>query len=256
MARLVTPARKTRKGPENRRIQTFSSVRRDHEFRLRWLLGFALESSELRTPAERRTVCKQMGTYLDGLSIRYAGHNGDSSRVMALGDSRTLEDLPMKGKDNQKSFEDKLELIRTDVRRIVKQFLSAPDVSLQVTGEIAWQRILEKDPGRAPTFQERWVAADVREGIVFRLLQDLAKAGTLIRQCPATGCGKIFIRRYRQEFCSTACRNRTNFRIWYQGTRRERQGMLMPQRGIKRKRPTHWRRARIMGKLTRRTKSA
>jgi hypothetical protein len=82
-------------------------------------------------------------------------------------------------------------------------------------GEIAWQRILEKDSGEPPTFHERWVAEDVREGVVFRLMEDLKNVGALVRQCPATRCGRVFVRRYRQEFCSTACRNRTNVRIWY-----------------------------------------
>ena len=49
-------------------------------------------------------------------------------------------------------------------------------------------------------------------------MEDLAKAGALLRQCPTTGCTKVFLRCYRQEFCTTACRNRTNFRKWYQGT--------------------------------------
>lgn len=92
------------------RKQSFILFRPDSERRLRWLLGFALESSELRTPAERRTVYKQMGAYLDGLYIRCAGQKGDGSRVRELGDPRTSEDLPMEGKDKQKSFEDKLEL--------------------------------------------------------------------------------------------------------------------------------------------------
>lgn len=253
----VTPtARKTRKGAENRRTQTSLPFRTDPERRLRWLLGFALESSEPRTPAERRTVHEQIGAYLGGLFIRRKSPKGDGPRVMELGDPRTLDALPMTGKDNQKPLEEKLALIRTSVRRVVHEFLSAPTGALQVTGEIAWQRILDKDPGRAPTFRVQGVAADVREGIKFCLLEDLAKAGALVRQCPATGCGQVFVRRYRQEFCSTACRNRTNFHIWYQGTRKETKGTLMSPHARRRKRPTPLRRARTSGKPTQRTKSA
>jgi hypothetical protein len=197
-----------------------------------------------------------MGAYLDGLLIRCADQKGNGSRVSELGDPRTAEDLPMTGKDNQKPFDKKLVLIRTRVRRIVHGFLSVPKVSLRVTGEITWQRILEKDSGGSSKFRERWVAADMREGITFRLLEDLEKAGALVRQCPATGCGRVFVRRYRQEFCSTACRNRTNVRIWYERTRKARKGTFIAPHSTKRKRPTHWRRARIMGKPTRRTKSA
>jgi hypothetical protein len=254
--RPFTLARKTRKRAKKLRPQTSLPLRPDSERRLRWLLGFALESSELRTLAERRRVCQQLGAYLDGLYIRCAGQNGDGSRVMELGDTRTPEDLPMKGKDHQKSFDEKLALIRSDVRRVVQEFLSVPNVSLRVTAEIAWQRILETDPGHAPTCREQWVTADVREGITFRLLEDLAKAGALVRECPATGCGTVFVRRYRQEFCSTACRNRTNFHRWYQRTRKQRKGTVMSPHGTRLKRPTHPRRARIIGKPTRRTKSA
>ena len=257
MTRLFTTGRKTRKGAKNQRIQTSLPCRTDSERRLRWLLAFALESSELRTPAERRRVCNQVGAYLDGLLIRCARREGGGSMVIELGDPRSPEDLPMTGKDNLKPLEAKLALIRTDVRRVVHEFLSAPTVALQVTGEIAWQRILVKDPGRAPTFRERWVAADVRKGIIFRLLEDLAKAGALVRQCPATGCGRVFVRRHRQRFCSTACRHRTNFHRWYQRTRKESKAPLFMRRHVTgRKRSTPLRRARIMGKPTRRTKSA
>ena len=256
MKSVTTTARKHRKGAENVRTQTSFPFRTDSERRLRWLLGFALESSELRTPAERRTVHEQIGAYLGGLLIRRERREGDGPLVMELGDPRIPDALPMAGKDNQKSLNKKLAMIRTGVRRLVHEFLSAPKVSLRVTGEIAWQRILEKDPGRAPTFRERWVAADVREGITFCLLEDLAKAGALVRQCPATGCGRVFVRRYRQEFCSTACRNRTNFHIWYQGTRKQAQGTVMSPHTTRRKRPTHLRRARTRGKPERRAKHA
>jgi hypothetical protein len=252
---LFNLGRQARKGAENLRIQSSPPYRTDSARRLRWLLGFALESSELRTPAERRTVCQHVGAYLDGLLIRRAGEESDRHAVMR-GDPLTPAAFTMGRGAHQKSFEDQVELIRTDVRRIVTQFLSAPHVSLRVTGEIAWQRILEKAPGRAPTFRERGVAADVREGITFRLLDDLEKAGALVRQCPATGCGRVFVRRYRQEFCESACRNRTNVHLWYQRTRKARKGTVMAPRVTKRKRLTHWRRARIMGKPTRRTKSA
>jgi hypothetical protein len=256
MKSVTTTARKNRKRAENLLTQTSPPFRTDPESRLRWLLGFAQETSEPRTPAERRTVCKQVGAYLDGLLIRRAGEENDGLPVM-LGNPLTSAAFPMARADNQKPLDEKLALIRTGVRRLVKEFLSAPTVALRVIGEIAWQRILDKDPGRAPTFRVQWVAADVREGIKFCLLEDLAKAGALVRQCPATGCGTVFVRRYRQEFCSTACRNRTNFHIWYQGTRKETKAtFLMTRHATRRKRPTHLRRARISGKPKQRTKYA
>ena len=197
---------------------------------------------------------EQIGAYLDGLLIRHASREGDGPLVMELGDSRMPDALPMRGADNRKPLEAKLALIRMDVRRVVKAFLRAPTAFFRVTGEITWQRILEKHLLGPPTFRVQGVAADVREGITFCLLEDLAQAGALVRECPATGCGKIFVRRYRQEFCSTACRNRTNFRIWYQGTRKEGKGMVMSTRATRRNRSMYLRRARTRGKAKRRAK--
>jgi hypothetical protein len=257
MKRGTITAQQNRKGAENMLTQVSPPLRTDHESRLRWLLGFAQEPADPRTVAERRTVHAQVGAYLGGLLLRHKGGDDNGPLVMKLGDSRSPDDLPMRGADNQKPLEEKLALIRTGVRRIVKAFLSAPKVSVRVTGEIAWQRILDKAPGRRPTFRVQGVAADVREGITCCLLEDLAQAGALVRECPATGCGRVFVRRYRQEFCSTACRNRTNFRIWYQGTRREGKGTVMSPHVTRRKRrPMYLRRARARGKLKPRAKSA
>ena len=257
MKRVTITAHKNRKGAENMLTQASPPLRTDHERRLRWLLGFAQETSDPRTLAERRTVHAQVGAYLGGLLLRHKGEEGNGPLVMERGDSRSSDDLPMKGADNQKPLEKKLALIRTGVRRIVKAFLSAPKVSFRVTGEIAWQRILDKAPGRRPTFGVQGVAADVQAGITFCLLEDLAQAGALVRECPATGCGRLFVRRYRQEFCSTACRNRTNFHIWYQGTRKKMKAtFLMTQHATKRKRPMHLRRMRTRWKPKPRAKSA
>jgi hypothetical protein len=257
MKRVTITAHKNRKGAENMLRQASPPLRTDHESRLQWLLGFAQETSGPRTLAERRTVHVQVGAYLGGLLLRHKGEDGNGPLVMELGDPRMSDALPMRGADNQKPLEEKLALIRTAVRRIMKAFLSAPKLSFRVTGEIAWQRILDKAPGRAPTFRVQGVAADVREGITFCLLEDLAQAGALVRECPATGCGTVFVRRYRQEFCSTACRNRTNFRIWYQGTRKARKGTGMTPHARRRKRrPMYLRRARARGKPKPRAKYA
>lgn len=216
---MKTTARK--KSPEGEKIldNTAPLLMANSESRLRWLVGFAQETSVPRTAAERRTMHEQVGAYLSGLFIRRHSEADEGLRVMTVGDLQISDELPMVGEDNQKPLDEKLALIRTGVRRVVTAFLTSPEVPVRVTGEIAWQRILEQDPGQGSTFREQWVAADVREGIQFRLLEDLGQAGALVRECPATGCGKIFVRRFRQEFCSTACRNRTNFHKWYQGTR-------------------------------------
>lgn len=221
---------------------------------MRWLLGFAQEPAAPRTLAERRTVHLQMGAYLGGLLLRQKGEEDNGPLVMELGDPRMSGELPMRGVDNQKPLDEKLELIRTGVRRILKAFLSTPTVARRVTGEIAWQRILDNAPGRRPTFRVQGGAADVREGITFCLLEDLAQAGALVRECPAQGCGKVFVRRFRQDFCSTACRNRTNFQKWYRGTRTKTAATPVTPDATARKRSTRKPRVRTKGKPKRRAK--
>ncbi len=254
MKRVETTERK--KSTEGEKIldNTAPPPKADSESRLRWLVGFAQETSVPRTPAERRTVHEQMGAYLNGLFIRRQGEDDDGLRVMTVGDPLMPDELPMSGDDNQKPLDEKLALIRTGVRRVVTAFLASPEVPVRVTGEIAWQRVLEQDPGRAPTFREQWVAADVREGIQFRLLEDLATAGALVRQCPAQGCGKVFVRRFRQDFCSTACRNRTNFQKWYRGTRTKTAATPVTPDATARTRSTRKPRVRTKGKPKRRAK--
>jgi hypothetical protein len=221
---------------------------------LRWLLGFAQEPAAPRTLAERRTVHAQVGAYLGGLLLRQKGEEDNGPLVMELGDPRMSGELPMRGVDNQKPLDEKLDLIRTGVRRILKAFLSTPTVARRVTGEIAWQRILDNAPGRRPTFRVQGVAADVREGITFCLLEDLAQAGALVRECPAQGCGKVFVRRFRQDFCSTACRYRTNFQKWYRGTRTKTAATPVTPDATARKRSTRKPRVRTKGKPKRRAK--
>ena len=200
MKRLFTMVRKTRKGAETRPSQTFPAFRTDSERRLRWLLSFALESSEPRTPAESRTVHAQVGAYLGGLLIRQKGEDVDGPRVMELGDSRMPDALPMRGADNRKPLEAKLALIRMDVRRVVTAFLRAPTAFFRVTGEITWQRILEKHLLGPPTFRVQGVAADVREGITFRLLEDLEPR-------PARSCGNVPRRAVARSLCGATARN-------------------------------------------------
>jgi hypothetical protein len=254
MKRVETRERK--KSPEGENIleNTAPSRKADSENRLRWLVGFAQETSVPRTAAERRTVHEQVGAYLNGLFIRRQSEGDDGPHVMKVGDLQIPDELPMSGDDNQKPLYEKLALIRAGVRQVVTELLTSPEAPVRVTGEVAWQRILEQDPLHEPTFREQWVAPGVREGITFRLLEDLATAGALVRQCPAQGCGKVFVRRFRQEFCSTACRNRTNFHIWYQGTRKKARATPVMPHATARKWSTRMPRARTKGRPKQRAK--
>lgn len=249
----ITERKKSPEGEKNL-DNTAPPLKADSESRLRWLVGFAQETSVPRTPAECRTVHEQVGAYLSGLFIRRQSEDDDGPRVMTVGDPLMPDELPMSGDDNQKPLYEKLALIRAGVRQVVTELRTSPEVPVRVTGEVAWQRILEQDPLHEPTFREQWVAAGVREGITFCLVADLARAGSLVRQCPAQGCGKIFVRRFRQLFCSTACRNRVNFQKWYRGTRTKTATTPVTQRTTGGERSTRKTRARLKEKPKRRVK--
>lgn len=251
MKRLKSTERQKKKGEEKILEEPPGSLRTDPESRLRWLVGFAQEMDVPDTAVAIRTLHQQVGAYLDGLRIRCVATEQGEPHVMEMGDSLLPDELPMAGEDNQKPLDDKLALIRTGLRRVLKECLTSSAGPVPLTAEVAVQRIL--DGGQV---RERWVAADVREGIKFRLLEDLAKAGALLRQCPATGCTKVFVRRYRQEFCTTACRNRTNFRKWYRGTRTEAADKPMTRLATGAKKSTRPMGARMREKKSRRAKTA
>ena len=255
MKRLKSTERQKKKGEEKILEETPSSLRTDSESRLRWLVGFAQETDVPDTAVAIRTLHHQLGAYLSGLRIRCAGTEPGGPHEMQVGDPLLADELPMAGEDNQKPLDEKLALIRTGLRRVVKEVLTPPVVPVRVTGEIAFQRILEKNTMGESMFREQWVTDDVREGIKFRLLEDLAKAGALLRQCPAIGCTKVFVRRYRQEFCTTACRNRTNFRKWYRGTRIQTAATFGTPAAPGAKKPPRMTRARLRGKKARRAKT-
>lgn len=256
MKRVGTTERKKHMEGEKILENTAPTPKADSESRLRWLMGFAQETSVPRTPAERRMVHEQVGAYLNGLLIRRHGEDDEGTHVMTVGDPLMPDELPMSGDDNQKPLYEKLALIRAGVRQVVTELFTSPEVPVRVSGEVAWQRILEQDSLHEPTFREQWVAAGVREGITFRLLEDLTRAGALVRQCPAQGCGKVFVRRFRQDFCSTACRNRVNFQKWYRGTRTKTVATPVTPHTMARKRSTREPHARTKGKPKRGAKHA
>lgn len=251
MTKLKSRERQKKKGTEKIVEAPPASLGTDPEHRLQWLVGFAQETEAPDTAVTIRTLHQQVGAYLGGLRIRCTGTGHDGPHVMEVGNPLLADELPMAGEDDQKPLDEKLALIRTGLRRVLKEYLTSPAGPVPLTAEIAVQRTL--DGGQV---REHLIAADVREGIKFRLMEDLAQAGALLRQCPATGCTKVFVRRYRQEFCTTACRNRTNFRKWYRGTRIETAAMFGTRVAPRAKRRPSAMRARLRGKQTRRAKTA
>ena len=126
----------------------------------------------------------------------------------------------MRGQDDRNPLDDKLALIRTALRRDLKAFLHPDSLAVPITAEVTVRDSWNEDGQHQ--LQREWITDDVREGLRFRLLEDLAQADGLLRACARDGCGKIFVRHYRQEFCSTSCRNRTNVRKHYQRSKDKR----------------------------------
>ena len=182
---------------------------------LGWLVEFAQQIAEPTNVEEIHQLHEQLGGYLGDLFIRRDGADHAGSHLLALGAADTPDELPMCADDNQKSLEEKLALIKVRVRQLVKEWFRSAGEQVRLEGQISLLRIVE-----GAHHEERRVAADVRDAIQFKLLEDLALVGSLLRQCPAHGCSRFFVRHHRQEFCSSACRNRTNTKKWFEGQRK------------------------------------
>jgi hypothetical protein len=180
--------------------------------RLRWIVDFAQDQSEPHDTLSIRNLIQALGNYLDGVTLCNSDRDNEGLGLLTYWDPEQSLDLPMRGEDSRKSWEDKLALVRSSVRKVLRDFLEPPqNAAFRLTAEIIQQRVWEEHQ-----LKETLIAQDVREGVVFCLLSDLAAAGRVLLKCPAEKCPRMFVRQYRQNFCSTSCRNRTNFRAWYQ----------------------------------------
>jgi hypothetical protein len=179
--------------------------------RLRWLVEFAQDQSEPNETLTIRMLVQGLGKYLDGVTLSNPAEDNEDLELSTYWDPEQSLDLPMGGEDSLKSWEDKLALVRSSVRKVLKDFLEAPQgVAFRLTAEVTQQRVWEEEQ-----LKETLVAQDIREGLVFCLLQDLASAGKDLQRCPAEKCPRMFVKQYRQNFCSASCRHRTNFKAWY-----------------------------------------
>ena len=179
--------------------------------RFRWLVEFAQTTGVPREAVAIRLLHEQLGAYLEGLFIRCEGDGADHEpHRLRLGDPQCRE-LPLRGADNHKPLDEKVALIRTALLRTLTDVLlprESPMVPL--TAALTVQRVLEEGQLR-----EARIASDVRDALQFQMLEDLAEERGRVKVCAGTGCGQFFVRQHRQEYCSTSCRNRTNFRSWY-----------------------------------------
>ena len=195
--------------------------------RLEWILRLTQHDiPDPEGPQALRAMVDQMGTYLRGVRIQCAGADHGGPHFTVPGDIADQDELPMRGADDQKPLDDKLALIRTALRRDLKAFLHQGSLAVPITAEVTVRYSL--NAAGQTDLRRDWVTDDVREGLRFRLLEDLAQAPNLVRECVREGCGKVFVRHYRQEFCSTSCRNRTNVRKSYQRSKEKRGVMGKP----------------------------
>ncbi len=185
---------------------------------LGWLVEFSQGTAEPRNAEEIRRLHEQFGSYLGDIFLHCDGVDHGGPHLLALGAPDTPDELPMCVSDNQKFLEEKIALVKVRVRQLVKKWFCPAGEQVRLEGRISLLRIVE-----GPHHEERRVAADVRDAIQFKLLEDLALVGSLLRQCPAHECPRFFVRHHRQEFCSSACRNRTNTKKWFEGHRKNGQ---------------------------------
>jgi len=179
--------------------------------RLRWIVEFSQDQSEPNDTLSIRSLVQAFGQYLEGITLSNPSGDHEDLELSTYWDPDQALDLPMCEEDNDKPWEDKLGLVRSRVKKVLKDFLEAPQgVPFRLTAEVTQQRIWEEEQ-----LKETLVAQDIREGLVFCLLNDLASAGKDLQKCPAENCPRLFVRQYRQNFCSSSCRHRTNFKAWY-----------------------------------------
>lgn len=193
--------------PKEKKFSPFDSPIR----RLQWIVAFAQDQVEPTNPLAIQELHQELGLYLDGVLLNCEGGEHGQPHLVRLGDPQTPDEIPMRQEDNDKSFEDKLALIRSSLRRVLHQFFKPLKPPIGLVANITQQLRLED-----LKLEDRLIAADIREGLRFRLLQDLAAVGSALQQCLAPDCFRLFVRHHRQQFCSASCRNRTNFQSWYQ----------------------------------------
>ena len=180
------------------------------ESRFRWLVEFAQATGVPREMVAIRALQAQLGAYLQGVLIRCEGDAEHEPHRLRLGDSPCLN-VPLSGADDHKPLDEKVALIRTTLVRTITDVLHPREPRLvPLTAALTVQRVLEEGQLR-----EERIAGDIRDALQFRLLEDLSEKRARVKVCAEKDCGTFFVRQHRQEYCSTSCRNRANFRGWY-----------------------------------------
>ena len=208
---MTRPTSNNMQGQTGRGTPRSADERKEADRRFRWLVEFAQATGVPREAVAIRLLHEQLGAYLEGLFIRCEGDGADHEpHRLRLGDPQCRE-LPLHGADNHKPLDEKVALIRTALLRTLTDVLFPREFPLvPLTAALTVQRVLEEGQLR-----EARIASDVRDALQFQMLEDLAEERGRVKVCARKDCETIFVRQHRQEYCSTPCRNRTNFRSWY-----------------------------------------
>lgn len=166
---------------------------------LRWLVDFAQPVSRPLTPRAERRLIGMLRVSVREVVLRREGNSRDVNPFS----------LPLRGEDDHKSVAEKLALIRSTIRTLLRQHLSQgkqrPEVhvvlQIAVSQDGLVSRQVETD--------------DLRDAVRYVMVLELAKFGHRVRRCANAKCQRMFVRERRQRFCSVACRNQATFRRWY-----------------------------------------
>ena len=207
---MTRPTSNNMQGQTGRGTPRSADERKEAERRFRWLVEFVQAREVPREMAAIRALQAQLGAYLEGLLVRCEGDAEHEPHRLRLGDSPCCN-VPLSGADDQKPLDEKVALIRTALLRTLTDVVHPREPRLvPLTAELTVQRVLEEGQLR-----EERIAGDVRDALQFRLLEDLFETRALLRACAGKDCERFFVRQHRQEYCSTSCLIRTNFRGWY-----------------------------------------
>jgi hypothetical protein len=168
--------------------------------RLRWLVDFAQQPSGPASSPTRQRLIERLAGYLREVVLRR-----ESTGQVVL-----VSDLPLRGDDDQKTFADKLMLLRGTIQTLLGQHLSENERRLEA--HVMLRLTVDGDG----YLSKQYETDDVRDAVAYVLVLELAQIGHRVRRCAAAKCCRLFVRERRQRYCSVSCRNRSSFQQWYQ----------------------------------------
>jgi hypothetical protein len=167
--------------------------------RLRWFVNFAQPGPRRPTSRAEQRLIGKLRDYVRDVGLRRDGRGQDTNPFT----------LPLRPEEDHKSVAEKLALVQSTIRTLLRQHLShgkrrpEANVALRLTvsedGDVSRQ--IETD--------------DLRDAVAYVLLLELAQFGRRVRRCTNPACQRFFVRERRQRYCSVICRNRATFKRWY-----------------------------------------